>query len=355
MPIKSISDWNGAPDALVFGVEQEHFIFNQDGSVPSSDQMQSVFAELIRRGYVAKKLSATQRVLQVNKDIGEGFVSVKNDFCTHLIEAAFPPCRSADEFKAIYKDVWSDVSQALDSQGIQIRLGGWLGRIPEPIVRKEDGAQEWIDALRSQVEHKAFTHANFGARSCASQIHFNILNDDFYKNLSRLYALDYLVPLLFSNSKCAESEMGALHCARSFLFEHNIPQTYLTRSIPREIPSTQAEYEALKAGTPLYKKDLSNISPRVFGTVEFRTGCSQDTVDGLLDMIALRMAIVLAAQGADKLEPRNIAETFFEASRSGGVAAGLLNRDIELIRSHAKRLPTLWDKRLREALAGRGF
>lgn len=344
--ISRFKPWNHDPSKLVVGIEQEHFVFKQ-GRAPTREEMHEVFRELTVHGFSSRKTDSAGRPLQVNRDVGTGYVAIKNDYCTHIIEAALPASSDPEELREVYVDTWSCINEVLARHDMHIHYGAILSSLPDPLHLMPNERLEWQLNRPLPPGDSPFKNRHFAALITATQTHFNILEPSFYPMLTNLYNLDYLVPLLYSNSGMKEN--GAPYCARPLVYRANYSQSYLASCIPTTIPKTEAEYQDLITKSEDFVRDYSYIAPRSFGSVEFRLACSQNSVDDILELSALRMAIIIAAHNGSVI-PRDPATILNELSWTGDVPNELLADDVDRIIEATEKAPKKWTRYLETVL-----
>lgn len=82
------------------------------------------------------------------------------------------------------------------------------------------------------------------------------------------------------------------HCLRPLINAHAFLDTYRANGIPNPIPRSLKEYQKLLDTTQNLIRDYSFITFSHFGTIEFRSACSQNTLSSIIQLISLRMAIL---------------------------------------------------------------
>ena len=286
--------------ALRLGVEQEHFIFLENGSVPSLAQMSDVFRDLAAAGYRPRKITNDGNILSVNRDVGTGYSSIKNDFCTHVLEAALSPCVSASELEELYIETWHHLAIALRNHGISIRSGAALNESQQDLILVPHPRRSWMEQRAVPSPRPPMWDTFFTTLICATQIHMNLLDDNFYQSLPALYAFEVLTPLLFSNSKGLLGQ--AAYCARPLAWRDNFALDYVVFGFPARVPKSRSEYVQMLASSRGFSRDYCFLAPRDHGTVEFRSADAQDSIADILELIGLKLASVTAAKVLSKIE-----------------------------------------------------
>jgi len=341
--------WERSSAKLNIGLEQEHFIFSKERLAPSLDQIKGVFEGLLGSGFIARKVDTDGRPLTVNQDLGAGYVSVKNDYATHIIEAAFPPISTPSELKSLYEDTWGRIRFEAKKNGLFIENGALISTQPPNF--------ELISNVRSsQFLNRnvpdgipGFSNKYLPSLVCSTQLHLNILDEKFYSELPLYYSFEFLVPLLFSNSKTASPRQA--HCMRLLLWQQYFEPDYKAFAIPLSIPRNHLEYQNFLESSQNFVRDYCYIAPRTFDTVEFRAACSQDNIDKILQLSALRFATAVAVEKKLLKEESNIQTNFIQACAFGKVSNDLLDRTMFVLSEVHSLLPSEWQAHLERFLA----
>jgi gamma-glutamylcysteine synthetase len=286
--------WQENVDHILVGVEQEFFIFGSNGETPTLEKMGEFFRFLGTLGYRLSSFSMDGLPQSANFDYEFGYVSVKNDFCTHIIEFALPPVSDPLQFSEIYLKTLNDIETALKSILLSIRKGSTLPTFPSDTVFIPGHSRlEWFRGRELPLPKSHLTHRFFTTMMCATQVHLNISSNTFYRLLPSLYALDVIVPLVFANGTNFNGEIA--HCPRVIAWCQNFPEKYLAAGYPENIPDNGNKYEKMIANSADFQRDYTLITPRQSGSVEFRSACSQDSLESILQLIAFRIACVVAS------------------------------------------------------------
>lgn len=279
-----------------FGVEQEHFVFHDDGTVPTHEETDQLWSQLQRRGFQVQSIDGHGRVLAVARNLPEGPLVVTNDSCTHIVEVALPPFRSLSRFRDVYVQTWSEVEEELRRCGLQIRLGGAL---PDGIddvhwrPKETDPNGERLYKLvhRSPLNSPLF-HPNFPACFAATHVSLGVSDSEAVRLLPSYYAFEFLAPLWFSTSSRFQSVNA--HCVRPLAWEANFHQPYPLLGVPVPIPRDLVEYADLRAQCPM--RDYSFVAIRNEERLEFRSACSQESINAMEQLIRFRLAVDCAVQ-----------------------------------------------------------
>lgn len=334
-------------DPIKFGIEQEHFIF-KNGKAPEKDEMHMFFYKLNKYGFKTSEINSENNIGTVIKETKNGSVFIKNDFCTHILEIVFPPLENVSDFLSIYDETLSIIQAVLTELGIEIHYGGCLSSLPEKINLYAPNShtslrQELL--INRQLTLHTLAHPYFFAAMCSTQVHLNIFKSNLYTCLPRLYAYDYIAILLFSNSKNFNGFLA--HCVRPLLYKYNFQNDYLVNGYPEKIPASFAEYENMLATAKNLIKDYSLIIPREkFGTIEFRSNCSQNSVNEIISLIALRIALVRVAEKYEPDNQINYRFHYYKICESHSIPIELLKKDIVKIKSIMHSVPRMFSEQL---------
>jgi hypothetical protein len=342
-----LTSWDGDFSSLKIGLEQEHFIL-KNRTVPTLSEVKAVFQDLIRQGFVARSFDADNEPLSANMDFSSGYVSIKNDFCTHVIEIAFPPLSEPEEIEAIYESVWKSVKEALAKNKISIIPGAAIADELSAVNLVPHKRIEWYANRRNPEPKPTLWFKHPTTLMCATQIHMNILNESFFSKLPSLYSLEYLIPLAFSNSPKLLGEQ--YHCARPLIWRDNRPVDYPLWDYCDYIPTSKKEYGKLIAQTKAFERDFSFIAPRDYGSVEFRTACSQDNIQSILELIALRIGIYLYVSHFSNSSSFATREEFYKVCQNGQISKHILERDIQGLKPVTKEFSNKWLPYFQQAL-----
>lgn len=329
---------------MLFGIEQEHFIF-RDGKSPTLQEIFLFFNALKKEGFSEHVTDSNGRPLSVALGTSHGQVIIKNDFCTHILEIAFPPLNSVLVFERLYKEVVGRIGDSLSTVGCNIKYGGSLDHVPiETVLVPNDNNHNKArleHLLNRPLPNRRYTDRKFNAAISATQIHLNVFDRSFYKIMPSLYSFEYLFPLLFSNSK---TFIGySAHCVRPLIYRDNFSPSYKACAFPDPVPNTEASYDKMLSKSEHFIRDYTFIAPRTNGTVEYRSGCSQNESGDIVNMLALRVATYYAAENGKRPYSRQSKEVFYQVCEAGFVPTEILETDLVAI-SNTKNVisNTLW-------------
>jgi len=336
-----IVSWQDDIRLLNYGIEQEQFIFHADGTPPSREEIIAVFETLAARGMAPKAYDEEGTLIAVKRETPHGPLVMKNDFCSHIFEIAFPPVRSVAEFTAVYREAEALVREVMDEFGISVHPGGSLPAMPPEIVLRasdSDDVQKRMDLYDDRpLPRRPFSHRFFFAGMCSIHCHLNVLDDALYPRLPAMYSVEYLVPLLYSESPVFNGRRA--HCTRPLMYRDGFCLAYRATAIPDPIPTTPAAYCEFLAGSRRFIRDYTFIAPSWRGTVEFRSACNQPSLKEIIEILALRVALVVGtARGYWHARP-NLRALFWNACLTGTVPQSVLDEDYATLTRLRPHLP----------------
>lgn len=321
---------------IKFGVEQEHFIL-KNGKPPQHTDIEDLFNLLRQNGFYPICINGDGKIGTIAKETTHGTLSIKNDFCTHILEVAFPPLSNLNDFICYYEENFETIKAALFSLGMNIEYGGILHTLPNEVILYAPNQATTIRQQRlvnRYVEPKRFSEVKFFAAICATQIHVEMPTNDLYNYLPQLYAYDYLAPLFFSNSKLFNNQRA--HCVRPLIYRDSFDLSYRTYGFPSFIPKSQSDYENFIKNSTGFIKDYCLIIPREdLGTIEFRSACAQNSIATILELIVLRILVTYAARYAYQEEPQNIQEQFYKVCETGLISPEILKNHLNILENVA--------------------
>jgi hypothetical protein len=348
-PRSPIADWGGDPRALVVGVEEERFVLNADGSAPSLEQVLQIFETLAKEGFQRRQVDERGRPFSLGKEYSEGYLSLKMDSFTHIVEIALPPIFSPERIKQILEDTWTSVVQASDRLGLVIIQDN--SYLPNP-----SGAQFMPNFTRAQwmldrEKPKARGLSNYDPElflgtMTSTQVHLNA-EKDIYPQLPKLYEFEYLISILFRNQSMQDPAFDN----RNMTWLSVFPPSYCAAGIPDPIPFERRQYEALIEKTQDFRKDYGFIVPRKTGSIEFRTADSQPSSDSTLELIAFRIGTLIASRKFKlHIEPDQIRRSLASTYQFGTFDRKLIWIHANEIYSIYAEIPVEWKPYFKSAL-----
>ncbi len=300
-----------------FGVEQEHFIFDKNNAPPTPESIDLLWNWMIRDGYKVRGLCSEGTVLSVEQMTDDGPLVVTNDSCTHIIEVAFPKMTCLKRFRKLYEVTWNYLRDKLGRLKLEIHFGGTLSKAPRYIFwrqKETDPKGERLNDFlkRKPIDHPLFCSA-FPACFAATQVSLDLPAQEAITKLSYFYSREYLIPIEFSTSK--EFQGVKANCVRLLAWAANFHQPYPLLGIPKLIPATLEEYEKMRSQCS--GRDYSFVAIRDSNRIEFRSACSQNTVDAVERLVRHRLEIDCKATVAHLSSASEMRVAFEKACHSG--------------------------------------
>lgn len=315
-----------------FGVEHEFFIL-YEGCPPLPGQLDSFWADLASVEMADESFkSSIGNGFPVILRVPGGYVEVKPESYSHILELAFSPYSDLDLFRKAFEETIQVVEEILLGLGISLGEGAFFVPSSEDMLFSQCSSAEQSARLARLVSRPiqdlpfAFKHVM--GTVCSTQIHFEIPIDLFFTRLKRLYRLQYLIPLIFSNSFVKGDTQA--HCARPIVLRDSIQDEYWPpHTIPRSIPQDdQALRDILRRPN---QRDYSFLARHRLGTIEYRTSDSLPNLDTILSMTALQAAITHGALFDKPIFDANPHDLFWKVCEQGRVSIEILESDIELL------------------------
>ena len=288
-----------------FGVETEFFLVSCSGQrCPSLEQMDRLFRLVAKSpnwqiGCDQESGLATECLLSSP----HGVAIIKNDFSTNIIEVAFPPLSSPQNFREIFQSVDRVLVPALESQNLKV-LPGTVGDFKaEEIVLRPPPNEAYRQRLDFDIKRldngQPLFDPYFYGNICSTQVSLSISREEWRPIAERLYDYEYLVPLLFSTPSTTKGITR--HCLRHFLYEHNWPKDpYM--GFPIDVSGLVAAADLdPEPQTLKFAYCVSRDEHRV----EFRSCDRLDDAETILEMIFLRLANYLAAKKGLSNQPKD--------------------------------------------------
>ncbi len=293
-----------------FGVEHERFLSRRNGDAPGLGDLKRLAQILEKRGWDSLPAGAAFDLAGPAEITG---TRLKTDFCTNLLEVVLPPLSSLDTAKNFLLSAWRDVEDSAGQLDLVVSTYSALSQMPTNVVfapssSDKDGARI-SKTLGRPMPRCGWGIPEYPATIAATHVH---IESDIAADISllpSLYAVEYMVPLLFGNST---DWLGrTAHCVHPMVYRWNYRPSQLNIGFPRKIPTYVSETDALD-------RDYSLIVPRrEFGTLEFRSACSQPTIDRVISLVAFRLAAVLAARDGLISPLAGMRQRFYRVALSG--------------------------------------
>ena len=234
---------------------------------------------------------------QINKDVLGGYFCIKFDSTYQIIEVAYPPCTDA----AIALELVSQMRHQFDAfakgLGFNVIHTGFIERDlnPNDFVKKETVQK----TNARQPSGMPFFDRFYHGKICSTQIHLSMESNDIFSLLPKLYRLEPLIPIFFSNSIVP----NVANCFRLLLLQDGFEKNYNLFGFPESIPKSKEEYSSLQSSSSGFYRDYSLIVPRPFGTWEFRSACGQNSLVDLKYLIEFRLAVLKFVSSRDWIFP----------------------------------------------------
>jgi hypothetical protein len=296
-------DWGGDNEHILAGIELEFLVSrigNENALMRRVDFLS--FVDAMNRRDFNDNHAGGQRY-RLSKEFASGYIVIEPDYAFHVLEIAFPPRRTPQEFRAMVCPTIDAIDDALGEIGFQRLEKSILDPPPRGydlvnLDRLANFSQHLLKAASPDaVKHPLFV-PHFGALLASMHVHLNACGSPLDLNLlPNLYELEWLAHVLFSNCKIFK---GKRYCnARALIYPATFPPSYELVYVPPHIPENITELAAIydRSFPALFPmepirgiKDMSIIRPRSFGTFEFRSACTMSNIDKMLGVIGFRIA-----------------------------------------------------------------
>lgn len=341
--------WHDDLARLQFGVETEHFLF-REARPASQNDINELFAQLRSEGFQPGPCDGDSQLRYMWRPTKAGPVVLKTDYCTHIVEGAFPPVTDVGLFCSLYDEYWRVLNGCVRTLGLRILPGAVLSDVPDVIFFATDPDDG--ERLR-RLNERSVTLGPYGHQYCfaamaATQVHLNILDSQFYARLPMLYQMEYLVPLLFSNGQNFRGRYA--YSVRPLLYRDSFDASWLACGVPQHIPDSPAAYQAMVDSNGEFVRDYSFICPSRHGTVEFRSACSQTALSKIVELIALRAGTVWAARRGLVTPWGSSRELFYHTCETGQPPQDVVQRDLATLKLISGELPDPLDRSLCRAV-----
>ncbi len=274
-----------------FGIEQEHFVFHDDGTPPTHDETDRLWDRLLDCGYQVHAVNNQGRVLAVSKPLPQGLLVITNDSCTHIVEVALPPFLSLSEFRDAYLNAWQDVENQLSHLGLKIVPGGSLENGIQQVHWRPKETDPEGERLYKLVHRSPLSKCVVSSKLprlflCHSH-HLGVSDEDAVRHLPGYYAFEFSrATLVLASPRFLSVDA---HCVRPLAWEANFHQPYPLLGVPDPLPRNLAEYSELRTLCPM--RDYSFVAIRNEERLEFRSACSQTSLERMELLIRFRLAV----------------------------------------------------------------
>lgn len=281
--------------------------------------------------------------LSIQKDSVFGPIFLSNDSCTHILEVSFPKLNCFDAFAEMYCVTWDMVRRHLARLDLEVYYGSSIDDCAPTLssvnaISESDafhGGQHidvndvttvyWRpkESDRGGVRLKKFLQRTelsstlfcrcFPACFAATHVNIEVDAQEVINKLPSLYAAELQVPGRFSQCRKFRGFKG--QCVRLLAWLENFSKPYPMIGIPDALPRSMDEYRWLCSQCD--GRDFSFVSIRDARRVEFRSACSQPTVEDVLELIRFRWESYQSAVDQPSLDLDSIRAEFVEACRTG--------------------------------------
>lgn len=314
-----------------FGIEQEFLILKSTGKVPSNVDIDNLYNLILENGFKPTIFNEKKQLIGVKKNYNEGTVIFKSEVCTHIFEIVFSPFEDLNLFAGYYNNQIKFFKDSLNKLNLEIFPKSALPSLnEEPIYRILKNVKDRAILTNYNTEGE-FSFKEYLILISSTQIHLNILDDFFYRNLKFYYYFEYVFPLLYSTSK---QKTRNAHCLRPLFYRDSYNNDYIFNSYPRTIPKSKIEYQSSLEKSVGFVKDYTLISPRNdLNTVEFRTTDTQFEIGNILEIISLRIAIHILIINESELpiDTNNSRDIFYIVCETGQIEKEKLKNDYNML------------------------
>jgi hypothetical protein len=291
-------------DGLIVGVELEYLIEKESEPLALINREEALELYSLLTSDFGFKVLTPRDSFRLSMETKVGYVTVKPDFAFHLVEISLPPRGSPSELAQLITFILDRLDQALAR--LKFRRATYSAypksSIRYDMVESDRLARFMKYAESAQIGGSPFSNPNYPAIISSVQVHLNILTDEFFPLLPYLYEPEWKIVSMFSNSSVFDEE--TIGCARILFYEMTLGSNYFLKTIPPIVPKSWDDYASAFNKTPSYDhngasalpRDYSLIRPREFGSVEFRSACSQISMPSIMAICAMRILQLLYAK-----------------------------------------------------------
>jgi hypothetical protein len=324
------------PGDLTVGVEHEFFLLNREGE-PTNHEGSQAFLRLLSQesGWHVQETEIGSLGPMINRvsnnQLGPKFIAIKYDHHPHLLEIAFT---YHSDLHGLHREV-SSVFQTIARVATECELK--LSHLPILAIKSSDprvvsplrafqGLRDYRSKLMLWRDGEIDKdHTNYAATIAATQVHIGGLS--WWRNeglVSRLYSIESELLTISARGLTTEGQSISQFLEKRWEGYRKVFKNYPLVGFPdlRDW-TTKAWIDALtkspvvgdlsddwsgrtlteikelpfKSWETFFKsvRDLQIIRPRLFGTLEFRADPSQPTVDRIVAVAALRLAVCIGA------------------------------------------------------------
>jgi hypothetical protein len=305
--------YGGDLNNLIFGIETEYIVRHKLDRERYLSRMEfETVCNTLKSKYGYKSRSVDD-IARLSIDTELGFVCIKPDFAYNILEISYPPRRAPDELRDLIEKITDQIDTSLSEIGFTRAESSVVPRTPFNFDLVEfERHSLWLTFFTKRNEKSSpFFFPEYPAMTAATQVHLNILDETFFARLPLMYELEWFAVSRFSKSRIFNEQKNT--CSRVLLVDTTLGKDYPLRTVPSKVPNSIEQYLDLLLQTPKYfpkdpfypSKDYTFIRPRPFGSVEFRSTCSQSSVEDQLKICAFRALQVAYASVQNKIIPIN--------------------------------------------------
>jgi len=290
-----------------FGVEVEYLIESLDDYKPKWMNRENFTSFLTgMKSFGFSKVSGISDQYRIGKDFKNGFVAIKPDFVFHILEIAFLPMNSFEDFAVIYTELLQNIDCVLLDLGYKRSHKTFAFPLKESEFEFVDldrlkGSSDLIKKFNEDYyKNNIFCTPNFPASIVSTHIHMNFNHESYIEFLPLMYEMETLVNDNFT--MCATQIDGqSIKNLRTLLYHYTLGESYSLTTVPKKIPRSLEDLTALYNESPKYyvndtffpSRDLCFIRFSGHGTIEFRSACTLFDLDSIFKLIAFRYAQIL--------------------------------------------------------------
>lgn len=305
------------------GIEHEFFILDTRDRVPDKHVLTHFFHVLGRKGF---KAFNPEKPFVLSRDVGEGYIAVSNDFCSHILEIAFPPVVDLVASEEMFLSVLEEIESCLSICGLSIKKGAYLSVEDRDLEFVQNEKFDWFNNRKFPQE--TYSERYPTAKIASTQFDIDILNADaFFNNLKYAYSFEYLLAHFYR----AQSDKSRIN--RALVWRDSFQSEYLLHgySLLEDVSSFE-DYTKIKKTLPNLLRDYSFIAPRSEQRVEFRGSCSQESLRKIISLAQIRLIIVEMLENMDCQHlPIVTSQEFYSFCESGESNSEKLTRLLDSI------------------------
>lgn len=280
----------------LFGVEHEVFI--SSNGVPEISTIERLWKEAVSRGGIP--IAPGNEVLGVGFQTDFGLATVHNDFCTHIIEIAFPPVETDSEFELLADDLWRRLDPCLRAAGITVVPGATLPQVPRGTILRPSLSDPTGGRLRAILGRRrsdsAYSDQMVFAAMVSTQINLDV--DDALKVLPGAFGMLGVIAEAFCRPGVFNGSPAWR--LRPLMYRDLLTAEYIGLPYPISVTRPRDYYSPFESTE--FIRDYGFIAPRAADVVEFRIADSQDSSRSIVELVSLCRAVTKAAPARGRHE-----------------------------------------------------